>query len=157
MADAIARTIEGEESAAIVGIRTHGVTIAQRIQKLVQEKTGREIPLGIQDITLYRDDLHTRIAQPVVRPTEIAFDLDDRLVILVDDVLFTGRTIRCALEELMDYGRPRAIRLAVLVDRGHREMPIQPDFTGIQVETKREEKVLAHFQEKEGEDRIWME
>lgn len=141
---------------AFVGIRTHGVTLAQRLREHLKQKSGLETPLGVLDINLYRDDLDQRDQQPIVRPSRIDFDLHGMTVILVDDVLYTGRTIRCALDQLMDYGRPRAVRLAVLVDRGLRELPIQPDITGLTVATQTGEKVEARFHEKDQEDGVWL-
>lgn len=142
---------------ALVGVRTHGVTVARLMQESIKARNGVDLPVGVLDITLYRDDLNQpRAAQPVVRPTEIDFDLNDMTVILVDDVLYTGRTIRCALDEIMDFGRPRAVRLAVLVDRGHRELPIQPDITGIVAETQRSQKVEVAFGEPDGVEGVWV-
>ena len=133
----------------LVGIRTAGVPLADRLAKLL-EATG-ELPsttCGAVDITLYRDDAATGLPKPVIGKTEIpSHTLEGRRVILVDDVLYTGRTIRAALDALMDYGRPRAVELAVLVDRGHRELPIQPDYVGIKVETSRDEGVRVHLTE----------
>lgn len=154
MADAVAGLLAPAEKPAIVGIRTHGVTLAQRIRRLLLEERALDFPLGILDITLYRDDFNTRNLQPIVRPSEIDFDLTGCTVVLLDDVLYTGRTIRCALDQLMDYGRPQAIRLGVLVDRGCRELPIQPDFVGERVATEPEEKITVRFREIEGEDAV---
>jgi pyrimidine operon attenuation protein / uracil phosphoribosyltransferase len=115
----------------IVGIRTRGAYLAERLAKVIQAIEGIEVPVGILDITLHRDDVARRNKLPVVRPTRLPFDIDDRDVILVDDVLFTGRTVRSALNELMDYGRPGTIQLMVLIDRGCRELPIQADYCGV--------------------------
>ena len=129
---------KGVESLALVGIRTRGVPLARRVARTLREITGADVPTGALDITLYRDDLmrHAVGPQPVVRRTEIPFSIDDRKIILVDDVLYTGRTIRAALDELADFGRPARIMLAVLVDRGGRELPIQPDVVGKKVDVR---------------------
>ena len=134
----------------LVGIRTGGVHLAKRIQGLIKEQVGLDVPCGAMDITLYRDDIFTSLPRPEVGPTELPCSLQGMVVILVDDVLFTGRTIRAALEELVEFGRPKRVELAVLVDRGHREIPIQPDYVGLSVETTREQSVrveLAEFGE----------
>lgn len=138
---------------ALVGIRRRGVELAERFQAILQKKSG-EIPLGILDITLYRDDLSAVAKQPVVRETQIQFDLDGKDILLVDDVLFTGRTIRAALSELVDFGRPRSIKLLVLVDRDHRELPIQPDFSGKFIRTESNQSIEVHLKELDGEDKI---
>ena len=137
-----------------MGIRARGDALAARIRAAIQKNEGVELPLGAIDITLYRDDL-TRIGYaPVVRASEISFPVDDRIVVLVDDVLFTGRTIRAAMDALIDYGRPRAIRLAVLVDRGHRELPIRPDFVGKNLPTSPDDDVRVHLAEVDGRDEV---
>lgn len=133
----------------MVGIRTRGVPLAHRLAK---EIGG--IPVGVLDINLYRDDLTTISQQPIIRETEIPFDINEKKVILVDDVLYTGRTVRCALDALVDFGRPRAIQLAVLVDRGHRELPIQADFVGMHISTSQEEFVKVKLKEVDGYDKI---
>ena len=138
---------------ALVGIRRRGVELAARLQNILQKKTA-EIPLGILDITLYRDDLSAVAKQPVVRETQIQFDLDGKDILLVDDVLFTGRTIRAALSELVDFGRPRSIKLLVLVDRGHRELPIQADFTGKFIQTESSQSIEVRLKEVDDEDKI---
>ncbi|OGN84229.1 MAG: bifunctional pyr operon transcriptional regulator/uracil phosphoribosyltransferase [Chloroflexi bacterium RIFCSPLOWO2_02_FULL_71_16] len=139
---------------ALVGIRSRGDVLAQRLHAAIQANEGVDLPLGALDITLYRDDL-TRIGHaPVVRTTEIAFSVDDRILVLVDDVLFTGRTIRAAMDALVDYGRPRAIRLAVLVDRGHRELPIRADHVGKNVPTQLGDDVRVHLVEVDGRDEV---
>ena len=122
----------GVEELALVGIRTRGVPLARRLAQAIREINGHEVPTGALDITLYRDDLmrHAVGAQPVVRRTEIPFSIDDKRILLVDDVLYTGRTIRAALDALIEFGRPKAIQLVVLVDRGHRELPIKADYVG---------------------------
>ena len=141
------------ENLALVGIRRRGVELAARLQNILQKKSA-EIPLGILDITLYRDDLSAVAKQPVVRETQIQFDLDGKDILLVDDVLFTGRTIRAALSELVDFGRPRSIKLLTLIDRGHRELPIQPDFTGKFIQTESSQSIEVRLEEVDGEDKI---
>jgi pyrimidine operon attenuation protein/uracil phosphoribosyltransferase len=132
---------------ALVGIRTGGLHLAERLVKLLEGKTGARPPLGALDIALYRDDVFEGRPRPEVGPTELPFSLPGKTIVLVDDVLYTGRTVRAALSELMDYGRPRAVQLAVLIDRGHRELPIQPDFVGMIVPTTREQAVRVHLRE----------
>lgn len=156
MALAAADLVPDPERAAIVGIRTLGVPLAEAIRDILDKEMGWHLPLGQLDITLYRDDLDHRDGQPVVRPTRLDFDLTGRTLLLVDDVLYTGRTVRCALDQLMDYGRPRAIRLAVLVDRGLREMPIQADVVGLALETTPEEKVEVRLGVGPRKDGIWV-
>jgi pyrimidine operon attenuation protein/uracil phosphoribosyltransferase len=144
----------GTDGLALVGIRTRGVTLARRIAVRLQAIGGHPVPVGALDITLYRDDLGLKAEQPVVRSTEISFPIKGRTVVLVDDVLFTGRTIRAAMDALMDLGRPHIIRLAVLVDRGHRELPIRPDYIGKNLPTSRRETVAVLLREHDGEDRV---
>jgi pyrimidine operon attenuation protein/uracil phosphoribosyltransferase len=147
---------KGVEDVAIVGIRTRGVHIARRLARTLREITGDEVPTGALDITLYRDDLmrHAVGPQPVVRRTEIPFSIDNRKILLVDDVLYTGRTTRAALDALIDFGRPRAIQLIVLVDRGHRELPIKADYVGKNLPTSLEESVQVCLQETDGQDQV---
>ena len=156
VADQIAKQIGSPVKLALVGIRTHGVTIAERIRDILKRKKGWDVPLGILDITFYRDDLARLSEQPLAQPTRLDFDLTGKIVVLVDDVLYTGRTIRCALDQIMDYGRPQAIRLAVLVDRGLRELPIQADITGISVNTTPAQKIQVRMMEIESEDGVWV-
>jgi pyrimidine operon attenuation protein / uracil phosphoribosyltransferase len=144
----------GVEDIALVGIKTRGVTLAERIAAKIAAIEGQKPSVGALDITLYRDDLGLKAEQPVVRGTEIPFPIKGRTVVLVDDVLFTGRTIRAALDALMDLGRPRVIRLAVLVDRGHRELPIRPDYIGKNLPTSRREAVAVLLREHDGMDRV---
>ena len=143
----------GAKDVTFVGLRTRGVTLAQRLAAKIAAIDGASLPVGTLDITLYRDDLGLRGA-PVVRATDIPFSIKDKTVVLVDDVLFTGRTIRAAMDALVDYGRPRAIRLAVLVDRGHRELPIRADFVGKNVPTKPSDDVRVHLTEVDGRDEV---
>ena len=149
----------GLDDLALVGIRTRGVPIARRIARALKEINGDEVPTGALDITLYRDDLmrHAVGPQPVVRRTEIPFSIDDRRILLVDDVLYTGRTIRAALDALIDFGRPRAIQLVVMVDRGHRELPIKADYVGKNVPTSSRQSVQVRLQEIDGTDEVVLE
>jgi pyrimidine operon attenuation protein/uracil phosphoribosyltransferase len=145
----------GAADLALVGIQSKGVPLARRLHGLIHQFEGVEVPVGSLDITLYRDDVFR--APHVVRATEIPFDVSDKHVVLVDEVFFTGRTIRAALDALMDLGRPAAIQLAVLVDRGHRELPIRPDYVGKNLPTSRREHVEVHLQELEGVDAVYIE
>jgi len=143
----------------LVGIQTRGVPLARRLADLVRAKTGTEPPVGALDITLYRDDVgpwRPAHSQPVLRDTDLPTAVDKRLVCLVDDVLFTGRTIRAALDTLMDYGRPKAIRLAVLVDRGHRELPIAANYVGRTVTTSVSDDVQVRLGECDSEEGVWI-
>src|SRR5215510_13757532 len=144
----------GGADLALVGIKTRGETLADRIADKIAGIEGKRPAVGALDITLYRDDLGSRAEQPQVRSTEIPFPLKGITVVLVDDVLFTGRTIRAAMDALMDLGRPRVIRLAVLVDRGHRELPIRPDYIGKNVPTRHDEAVRVMVDEIDGTDRV---
>jgi pyrimidine operon attenuation protein/uracil phosphoribosyltransferase len=146
----------GVKGLALVGIRTRGVFLAKRLAKALQQITDEPVPTGALDITLYRDDLmrHTVGPQPLVRRTEIPFSIDDHKVVLVDDVLYTGRTIRAALDALIDFGRPKEIQLIVLVDRGHRELPIKADYVGKNVPTSLKESVHVKLLETDGTDEI---
>jgi pyrimidine operon attenuation protein/uracil phosphoribosyltransferase len=147
----------GIERLILVGIRKRGVPLAERIRKQVAAIEGGEIPLGVLDITLYRDDVHKVAPQPVVGTTDIPVSVENAVVVLVDDVLFTGRTVRAALDAVMDFGRPEAIRLAVLVDRGHRELPIRADFVGKNLPTSRREIVQVCLEETDGQDAVTIE
>jgi pyrimidine operon attenuation protein/uracil phosphoribosyltransferase len=146
----------GVEHIALVGVRSRGVPLARRIARALHEITGDEVGTGALDITLYRDDLmrHQVGPQPLVRRTEIPFSIDNRIIILVDDVLYTGRTTRAALDALIDFGRPKAIQLVVLVDRGHRELPIKADYVGKNIPTARRESVQVRLQEIDGGDEV---
>ena len=150
---------QGTESVVLIGIRKRGLPLARRIAAAIESFEGMQIPTGAVDITLYRDDLQlfTVSQQPIVRPTEIPFDIDGKIVVLVDDVLYTGRTVRAALDELVDFGRPKAIQLAVLVDRGHRELPVRADFVGKNVPTARREAVQVKLAEEDGIDTVMIE
>jgi len=145
---------KGAKELRIVGIRTRGIHIARRIADKIEELEGIKPPIGTLDITLYRDDFRRRSDMPKVQKTEIPFSVEDKNVILVDDVLYTGRTTRAAIDAIMDYGRPASIQLVVLVDRGHRELPIQADYVGIKVLTLRNENVNVHLKETDGVDEV---
>ena len=147
----------GTTGLALVGIQRRGVPLARRIADAIAEHEGVAVPVGALDITFYRDDLSLIAQQPVVKGTDLPFDLNDSTVVLVDDVLYTGRTIRAAMDALVDFGRAQAIRLAVLVDRGHRELPIRADHVGKNVPTSREELVKVHLAEIDGEDGVDIE
>jgi pyrimidine operon attenuation protein / uracil phosphoribosyltransferase len=141
---------------ALVGIRSRGEHLARRLAEQLQQIAGRAVPTGALDITLYRDDLmrHAVGPQPLVRSTDIPFSIDDRILLLVDDVLYTGRTVRAALDALIDFGRPQAIQLVVLVDRGHRELPIKADYVGKNLPTSRGESVQVRLEEVDGDDEV---
>jgi pyrimidine operon attenuation protein/uracil phosphoribosyltransferase len=144
---------------AVIGVRSRGVPLAKRIAASLKHISGDDVPVGALDITLYRDDLMRQPVgpQPIVRRTEIPFSIDDRVIVLVDDVLFTGRTTRAALDALIDFGRPRAIQLVVLVDRGHRELPIKADYVGKNIPTSRRENVHVRLTEIDGQDEVSLE
>lgn len=142
------------DTMALVGIRTRGVTVARRLAELLRDQHGVDAPVGAIDITLYRDDLSQIARAPVLRGTEIAFGIDGVEVVLVDDVLFTGRTVRAAIDALCDLGRPAAIRLAVLIDRGHRELPIQPDFCALRLATELSERIEVRLEEVDGVEEV---
>jgi pyrimidine operon attenuation protein / uracil phosphoribosyltransferase len=144
----------GTEGLALVGIRTRGVTLAHRIAERLQAIEATGVPVGALDITLYRDDLGLKAEAPILRGTDIPFPVASRTVVLVDDVLYTGRTIRAALDAIIDLGRPRMIQLAVLIDRGHRELPIRPDYVGKNLPTSRREIVRVELREHDGQDRV---
>ncbi|GAQ26052.1 bifunctional pyr operon transcriptional regulator/uracil phosphoribosyltransferase PyrR [Tepidanaerobacter syntrophicus] len=145
---------KGVEDLALVGIRRRGVPLARRLAKYISSIEGVEVPVGILDITLYRDDLSSLTLQPVVHKTEINFNIADKNIILVDDVIYTGRTIRAALDALADLGRAKSIQLAVLIDRGHRELPIRPDYVGKNVPTSNDEIVEVRLEEIDGENSV---
>jgi pyrimidine operon attenuation protein/uracil phosphoribosyltransferase len=144
----------GVDRVVLLGIRTRGVPLAQRLQGKLSELEGIQVPLGELDITLYRDDLAERKLHPRLGRTQVPVSLSGKSVILVDDVIFTGRSVRAALDAIMDYGRPRAVQLAVLIDRGHRELPIRPDYVGKNVPTALDEDVQVHLQETDGTDDV---
>lgn len=143
---------KGVEHLCIVGIRTRGAVLAERLNGCIKQIEGHVVPVGILDITLYRDDLTMIDAQPIIRETLIKFDITDQRIVLVDDVLFTGRTIRSALDALIDFGRPANIQLAVLIDRGHRELPIRADYVGKNIPTSIDQNVQVILSEVDGRD-----
>ncbi len=145
---------KGVENLAVVGIRRRGGPLAQRLAQKIEEIEGIKIPVGILDITLYRDDLTTLASQPMLHRTEVDFDINDMVIVLVDDVLYTGRTVRAAMDALIDLGRPKSIQLAVLIDRGHRELPIKSDFTGKNVPTSKNEIISVMVTEIDGQDGV---
>jgi pyrimidine operon attenuation protein/uracil phosphoribosyltransferase len=147
----------GTDGLVLIGIQRRGVPLARRIAASIAEHEGVDLPVGALDITFYRDDLSMVAPQPVVKGTELPTGIDGKTIILVDDVLYTGRTIRAAMDALVDFGRPQAIRLAVLVDRGHRELPIRADHVGKNVPTSREEVVRVHLEEIDAEDGVEIE
>jgi pyrimidine operon attenuation protein/uracil phosphoribosyltransferase len=144
----------GVDNLVLLGIRTRGVPLARRLQVKLQELEGVVVPLGELDITLYRDDLARRKLEPRLGPSTVPVSLDDRRVVLVDDVIYTGRSVRAALDAIMDYGRPSSIQLAVMVDRGHRELPIRPDYIGKNVPTALDEEVRVRLDETDGRDEV---
>ena len=144
----------GTDELVLIGLRSRGVDLARRIAKELKVIDGADVPVGALDVTLYRDDLDRVGPQPVVRKTEIPFSVNEKRVVLVDDVLYTGRTVRAALDSLIDLGRPRLIQLAVLVDRGHRELPIRADYVGKNVPTSRHEQVQVLLTEEDGLDKV---
>jgi pyrimidine operon attenuation protein/uracil phosphoribosyltransferase len=153
---AVASHLPAKAPLAIIGIRTRGEIIAQRLGARLAERFGGQIDHGVLDITFYRDDLARRKGAPLVRATEIDFDLDDKLVLLVDDVLHTGRSVRAAIAAIMDFGRPRAIRLAVLIDRGGRELPIAADFVGRRLDVPDALRVQVNLTEADGKDAVFL-
>jgi pyrimidine operon attenuation protein / uracil phosphoribosyltransferase len=156
MAHEIAERQKDLAGLALIGIRTRGVPLAARLAARLSDLVPQSFPVGTLDITLYRDDLSTVAPQPLLKKTEIDFDLNGRTVLLCDDVLYTGRTIRAALDGVIDLGRPRAIRLAVLIDRGHRELPIEANYVGKGVPTSSREVIQVMFQETDGADEVWI-
>ncbi len=156
IAHEIAEKNPSSEGLAVVGIHTRGAILARRLHTVLGELTGAELPIGDLDISFYRDDAGSRApaSQPVVHASHIDFDVSERTVVLVDDVLFTGRTVRAGIDALFDYGRPRRVQLAVLCDRGHRELPIRPDYVGKNLPTAREERVNVRLEEVDGVDEV---
>jgi len=145
---------KGTDNLCIIGIRNRGVYLAQRLVECIKKIENKDILNGALDITLYRDDLALAYGQPVVRKTEIGFDINGKHLVLVDDVLYTGRTVRAALDALIDFGRPKTIQLAVLVDRGHRELPVRADFVGKNIPTSKDETVEVHLSEIDGDEEV---
>ena len=147
---------KGVRDLALVGVKRRGVPLAYRLAALLGKQVKLDVPVGAIDITLYRDDLELVAETPIVRGSEIGFDINGKTVVLVDDVIYTGRTVRAALSELLDYGRPTRIQLAVLIDRGHRELPVAPDFVGKQIETEAGDIVDICLEEEDGEDGVYL-
>ena len=156
IAHEIIEQTEGASDIALIGIKARGAPLAQRLADYISKSAECTIPVGMIDITLYRDDFRTRDEAPTVGPSEIPFDVDGRTLVLVDDVLYTGRPVRAALDNLMDYGRPKAIRLAVLVDRGQRELPIRADFVGQEFQIEDNQQILVRVKEVDGEDAVYL-
>lgn len=156
LAHEIIENVDDMDNLRIIGIRDRGDQLAKRLAEIIKNVEAVEVPIGFLDITFYRDDFRTKLSQPSVMATEIPFEIEDMDIILVDDVLYTGRTIRSAMDAIIDYGRPSSIQLAVLVDRGHRELPIRPDYVGKNVPTSKEEQVRVKLNEFDGEDAIYM-
>jgi pyrimidine operon attenuation protein/uracil phosphoribosyltransferase len=156
LVDLIVSRTSPDNMPAIIGVRSRGEILAERLAHRLSHRLGQQIPCGTLDITLYRDDLNAprSSGQPLVRTTEIGFDIDDKTIILVDDVLYTGRSTRAAMDALMDLGRPKAIRLAVLVERAGRELPIQADYAGYEAEVEPQESVQVNFVESDGKDEV---
>ena len=157
MAASIYEQVPDKDNLVLVGIRTGGVYLANRLHEKIRAKTGRGIPVGILDIGLYRDDWTRLSTNPIVRSTELPVSLDDRVVVLVDDVFFTGRTVRAAMDALIDFGRPKRIELAVLIDRGHREFPVCANYVGLTVSTAQDEVVNVYMREAGEEERVAVE
>ncbi|WP_018132393.1 bifunctional pyr operon transcriptional regulator/uracil phosphoribosyltransferase PyrR [Effusibacillus pohliae] len=145
---------KGIEDIVLVGIKTRGIYLAKRLAERIESIEGKRVPVGSIDITLYRDDLQEKAEQPQIQGHAIPVSIKEKKVVLVDDVLYTGRTVRAALDALIDFGRPKRIQLAVLIDRGHRELPIRPDYVGKNVPTSQSELVAVHVQEIDGEDKV---
>jgi len=156
MAQEIVESQGGTEGFALIGIRTRGVPLARRLAAELDRREGARVPVGVLDITLYRDDLTTIASSPVLKRTEISFPVEGKTVILCDDVLYTGRTVRAAIDAVLDFGRPRKILLCVLVDRGRRELPIEAQFIGKRVATSSSEIVQVTFGETDGDDDVWL-
>lgn len=147
---------KGSQNLVLIGMRTRGEFLAKRIREKIKEIDSVELPFGVLDVTLYRDDFRTRLKQPQVSVSDITFDINEKDIILIDDVLYTGRTVRSALNALMDLGRPRSIQLCILIDRGHRELPIRADFVGKNVPTSLNEEIKVKMEEFDGEDAIYL-
>ncbi|MCZ6702537.1 MAG: bifunctional pyr operon transcriptional regulator/uracil phosphoribosyltransferase PyrR [Ignavibacteria bacterium] len=146
----------GSDNIVLIGMRTRGEFLAKRILSIIKSIDNVELPLGILDVTLYRDDFRTRLKQPEVSVSDISFDINEKDVILIDDVLYTGRTVRSALNALMDYGRPSSIQLCILIDRGHKELPIRADYVGKNIPTSQNQEIKVRMEEIDGEDAIYI-
>lgn len=147
----------GAKTLVIIGILTRGALLAKRIAKIIKDLEKVEVPVGFMDISLYRDDVHSKLEQPIVQRTDILFEVRDKNVVLIDDVLYTGRTVRAALDQMVDFGRARTIQLAVLIDRGHRELPIKADYVGANVPTSQNDRVVVRVKEQDGKDEVLIE
>jgi len=156
LAHEVVEKFKGAEEVVLVGIRKRGDHLAMRLARAIDEIEGKKIDVGVLDITLYRDDLRGRLDHPELKSTEILFNINGKILVLVDDVLFTGRTIRAALDALADIGRPSTIQLLVLLDRGHRELPIRADFVGKNLPTSINQQVEVHLKEVDGEDAVYL-
>lgn len=156
MAREVVEEVGGVEGFALVGIRTRGVPLARRLALEIEKAEGARVPVGLLDITLYRDDLSTVASSPVLKKTDISFPVEAKTIVLCDDVLYTGRTVRAAIDAILDFGRPRRILLAVLVDRGRRELPIEAQLVGKKISTSATEVVSVTFRETDGEDDVWL-
>lgn len=156
MAHEILEKNKGSQNLVLMGMKTRGEFLAKRIFERIKEIEKIELPLGVLDVTLYRDDFRTRLKQPEVSVSNITFDINDKDVVIIDDVLYTGRTVRSALNALMDFGRPHSIQLCVLVDRGHRELPIRADYIGKNIPTSNQEEIKVRMKEIDGEDAIYL-
>ncbi|MBW7995298.1 MAG: bifunctional pyr operon transcriptional regulator/uracil phosphoribosyltransferase PyrR [Candidatus Glassbacteria bacterium] len=156
IANQIVERNQGTENLLVVGIQTRGVNLAERLVAIISDIEGAVVPTGKLDITLYRDDLRHNPVQPTVRSTDLPADITGMNVVLVDDVFYTGRTIRAALDAIVDFGRPSSIMLAVLIDRGHQELPIRADFTGREISTRKDEDVVVRVSEVDGADGVWI-
>jgi len=156
MAHEILEKNKGSQNLVLMGMKTRGEFLANRIYHKIKEIEKIDLPLGVLDVTLYRDDFRTRLKQPEVSVSNITFDINDKDVVIIDDVLYTGRTVRSALNALMDFGRPRSIQLCVLVDRGHRELPIRADYIGKNIPTSNQEEIKVRMKEIDGEDAIYI-
>ena len=156
MAHEILEKNKGSQNLVLMGMKTRGEFLANRIYHKIKEIEKIDLPLGVLDVTLYRDDFRTRLKQPEVSVSNITFDINDKDVVIIDDVLYTGRTVRSALNALMDFGRPRSIQLCVLVDRGHREIPIRADDIGKNIPTSNQEEIKVRMKEIDGEDAIYL-
>ncbi|MCP4652658.1 MAG: bifunctional pyr operon transcriptional regulator/uracil phosphoribosyltransferase PyrR [Candidatus Omnitrophica bacterium] len=154
LASEILDDAHGDKNLVLIGIRSKGVYLAERIQSEIKKYTGKKIPLGILDITLYRDDFSRHPIQTKIKETIINFDLTGKLIVLVDDVIWSGRTIRAALDQIIDFGRPEKVRLCVLIDRGGRELPIEPNFVGAQYSPRKNELIELHSFESDGKDEV---
>lgn len=156
LAHEIVEKNRGIAGLAVLGIRSRGVPLAERLRQAIEKIEGERPPVGSLDVTMYRDDVFKKSKKPQMRPTEIDFEISGKTVVLVDDVLYTGRTVRAALDAVIDFGRPRAIQLAVIVDRGHRELPIQADYIGQNITTSPGQEVRVRLQEVDGDDGVWL-